>query len=459
MGDFDAIVVGAGQAGVPLARDLAAAGWKTALVERAHIGGTCYNEGCTPTKTMAASARIAYLAARAADYGVVTEAAHTDLAAVRLRKNKIVEEWRSGAQRRLEATPGLELIWGHARLVGPTEVAVQLDKGSERRIGSPRIFINTGARPSVPPLPGLESTPFLDSTTIMDLAAVPKHLLILGGGYVAVEFAQMFRRFGSRVTMVQRSSMLLSREDPDVAEAVAAILREDGIDVLLQTKVAGVRAAEGGGLVLEVASGQTRHTISGSHLLVATGRVPNTEALDLGAAGVSVDAHGFIKVNERLETDVPGIYALGDVKGGPAFTHISYDDYRVIRANLLRDGKASTAGRLVPYTIFMDPQLGRVGMTEEQAREKGRDIQVFKLPMDTVARALEVDETRGFIKVVADAASGRVLGCAVLGIEGGELMAILQMAMIGEVTAATMRDIVFAHPTLAEALNTLFSAA
>jgi pyruvate/2-oxoglutarate dehydrogenase complex dihydrolipoamide dehydrogenase (E3) component len=269
----------------------------------------------------------------------------------------------------------------------------------------------------------------------------------------------MFRRFGSRVTIVQRSGMLLSREDPDVAEAVAAILREDGIDVLLQTKVAGVRAAEGGGLVLEVESGQTRHTISGSHLLVATGRVPNTEALDLGAAGVTVDAHGFIKVNERLETEVTGIYALGDVKGGPAFTHISYDDYRVIRTNLLRDGKASTAGRLVPYTVFMDPQLGRVGMTEEQARAEGRTIKVFKLPMDMVARALEVDETRGFIKVVADAASGRVLGCAVLGIEGGELMAMLQMAMVGEVTAATMRDMVFAHPTLAEALNNLFSAA
>ena len=458
MDEFDAIVVGAGQAGVPLARDLATAGWKTALVERTHIGGTCYNEGCTPTKTMAASARVAYLAGRAWDYGIVAGPAHTDLAEVRRRKDRLVDDWRSSAQRRLEATQGLELIWGHARFLGPHELAVQLQDGSERRIRASSVFLNTGGRPGVPALSGLESVPFLDSTTIMDLDAVPEGLLILGGGYVAVEFAQMFRRFGSRVTIIQRSDVLLSREDKDVAEAVAAILREDGIDVLLDTNAVSARSVVGGGLVLEVASGQTRHTISGSHLLVAAGRVPNTEALDLGMAGIVVDAHGFIKANDRLESDVPGVYALGDVKGGPAFTHVSYDDYRSIRTNLLRGGNASTAGRLVPYTIFMDPQLGRAGLSEEQAQIDGRDVQVFKLTMDQVARALEVDESRGFIKVVAETGSGRILGCAVLGIEGGELMAMLEIAIMGGVTVSTLRDAIFAHPTLAEALNNLFSA-
>jgi pyruvate/2-oxoglutarate dehydrogenase complex dihydrolipoamide dehydrogenase (E3) component len=459
MDEFDAIVVGAGQAGVPLARDLAAAGWKTALVERAHVGGTCYNEGCTPTKTMAASARVAYLAGRAWDYGVVAGPVHTELAEVRRRKDRLVDDWRSGAQRRLEATHGLELIWGQARFVHPHGLAVQLRDGSERRIQAPSIFLNTGARPSVPALPGLESVPFLDSTTIMDLDAIPERLLVLGGGYVAVEFGQMFRRFGSRVTIIQRSGALLSREDQDVADAVAAILREDGIDVLLETRAASVREAAGGSLVLEVESGPTRHTVSGSHLLVAAGRVPNTEGLDLGTAGIAVDAHGFIKANDRLETDAPGVYALGDVNGGPAFTHVSYDDYRIIRTNLLRGGNASTAGRLVPYTVFMDPQLGRVGLTEERALADGLDVQVFKVRMDQVARALEVDESRGFIKAVAEAGSGRILGCAVLGIDGGELMAMLEIAIMGAVTVATLRDAIFAHPTLAEALNNLFSAA
>ncbi len=457
MDEFDAIIVGAGQAGVPLARDLAAAGWKTALVERVHIGGTCYNEGCTPTKTMAASARVAYLAGRAADYGVIAGPVRTELARVRRRKDRIVEDWRSGAQRRLEAVPGLELIWGQARFVGSHEIAVQSSDRFERRIGARSIFLNTGGRPAVPPLPGLDAVPFLDSTTIMELSAVPERLLILGGGYVAVEFAQMFSRFGSRVTVVQRSGALLSREDPDVAEAVAQILREDGIDVLLETKVAAVRAGERGPL-LEVDSGQTRHTLAGSHLLVATGRVPNTEPLDLGAAGIAVDSHGYIKVNERLETDVPGVYALGDVKGGPAFTHISYDDYRVVRTNLLQGGDASITGRMVPYTIFMDPQLGRVGLTEDQARAEEREVHVFKMPMDQVARALEVDESRGFVKVVVEAGTGLILGCSVLSIDGGELMAVLQIAMAGGVTAATLKDAVFAHPTLAEALNNLFLA-
>ena len=291
----------------------------------------------------------------------------------------------------------------------------------------------------------------------MELDQVPEHLLILGGGYVAVEFGQMFRRFGSEVTIVQRGDSLLAREDPDVAEAVATILREDGIELVLGAEAREVTVGTHGGVTLELDVASGARTLSGSHLLVATGRTPNTEALNLSAAGLEIDRSGYIPVNERLETKVSGIYALGDVKGGPAFTHISYDDYRIIRTNLLEGGDATITGRLVPYTVFMDPQLGRVGLTEREAREQGLDVRVFTMPMNNVARALEVDESRGFMKAVVDRATDRIVGFAALGIEGGELMAIVEVAMMGGVTASTLREAVFAHPTLAESLNNLFA--
>jgi pyruvate/2-oxoglutarate dehydrogenase complex dihydrolipoamide dehydrogenase (E3) component len=350
----------------------------------------------------------------------------------------------------------LELIFGEGSFSGPKSVTVRLQSGETRHLIADTIFINTGGRPEGPPLPGLESVPVLDSTSIMELDVLPNHLLVLGGGYIGLEFGQMFRRFGSAVTVVQRGKQLLAREDADVAEEVAKILREDGMEVLLETQAARVAEGGGGTVRLTVSGPAGERTLSGSHLLVAAGRVSNTEALKLSAAGITTDSRGNIPVNDRLETNVPGIYALGDVKGGPAFTHISYDDFRIIKTNLLDGGTATTTGRLVPYTVYIDPQLGRVGMTEAEARAQGRRIRIAKIPMSYVARALEMDESRGFMKAVVDAETGQILGCAVLGIEGGELMSMLSIAMMGKVPYTTLRDAIFAHPTLAESFNILF---
>ena len=457
---FDALVIGAGQAGGPLSTGLAKAGCTTALVEREHVGGTCINEGCTPTKTMVASARVAYLARRAADYGVRTGPVEVDLAKVRQRKRDIVDEFRNSSQRRIERTDGVDLVFGEARFRGPMTVEVDLAGGGTRRLTARRyVFINTGDRPGRPAVPGIDQVPTLDSTSIMELDSVPQHLLVLGGGYVGLEFGQMFRRFGSQVTIIQRGKQLLAREDPDVANAVAGILREDGVEVLLQTDAARVEQRDGEvRLTVRGSAGPDERVLTGSHLLVAAGRLPNTDRLDLAAAGVETDARGYVKVNERLETNVPGVYALGDVKGGPAFTHISYDDWRVIRTNLIEGGNATVAGRLVPYTVFIDPQLGRVGLTETEARAQGRAIRVARLDMRRVARALEVDESRGFMKAVVDAEDGQILGYACLGIEGGELMNMVEIAMLGKVPYTVLKEAIFAHPTLGEAFNNLFAA-
>ena len=455
---YDAIVIGAGQAGVPLSTALAGAGRKTALIERAHVGGTCVNVGCTPTKTMVASARVAHLARRAADYGVHTGPVTVDLERVRQRKRDIVDSFRSGSERRIEQTDGVDLIMGEARFTGARSVEVRRDGAETLRLAADLIFINTGDRPATPPVDGLSRVPTLNSTTIMELDHVPEHLLILGGGYIGLEFGQMFRRFGSAVTIIQRGHQLLAREDADVADEVAKILREDGVEVLLDAEARHVEQDANRALRLTVRQPEGERTLEGSHLLVAAGRTPNTEALDLPAAGVQTDQRGYVQANERLETNVPGIYALGDVKGGPAFTHISYDDFRIIRTNLLDGGHATTADRPVPYTVFIDPQLGRVGLTEEQARQSGRPIRAAKLPMSSVARALEVDETRGFMKAVVDAETQQILGAAILGIEGGEVMAVLEVAMVGHLPYTALRDGVFAHPTLAESLNNLFMA-
>jgi pyruvate/2-oxoglutarate dehydrogenase complex dihydrolipoamide dehydrogenase (E3) component len=448
---YDAIVIGAGQAGGPLSGALARAGRRTALIEREHVGGTCVNEGCTPTKTMVASARVAYLARRAEDYGVLTGPIAVNLDRVRQRKRAIVESFRSGSQRRIEAA-GAELIMGDARFTGPGKIAV-----GSRVLQADSIFLNTGCRPAAPDVEGLERADRkLTSTSIMELDAVPDHLLVLGGGYVGLEFAQMFRRFGSRVTLIQRAPQLLPQEDEDIAAVILGILQADGIEVLLQTQA---RCAEPlpQGIRLVVHGTDGERTLEGSYVLVATGRVPNTDRLDLEAAGVQTDAGGFIRVNARLETSAAGVYALGDVKGGPAFTHISYDDFRIIRTNLLQGGNATTDGRPVPYTVFIDPQLGRVGLTEREARKQGRRFSIARLPMNQVARALELDESRGLIKVLVDAETECLIGATVLGIEGGELMATLQVAMMANLPYHKLRDAIFAHPTLAEALNNLFS--
>jgi pyruvate/2-oxoglutarate dehydrogenase complex dihydrolipoamide dehydrogenase (E3) component len=454
---YDAILIGAGQAGVPLSTTLARAGWKTALIERVHVGGTCINEGCTPTKTMVASGRVAYLAKRGADYGVHTGPVTIDMTKVRQRKHDIVESFRTSGQRRIETTEGVDLLMGEASFTGPKTLELRLNNGETRELTADTILINAGARPAKPSMTGIEDVATLDSTSIMELGEVPEHLLIVGGGYIGLEFGQLFRRFGSQVTVIQRGAGLLAREDPDVAEEVAKIMREDGLEVLLETKPVSVEQSSTGTISLTVQTKMGERTLKGSHLLMAAGRVPNTDWLNLDAAGVQTDKRGFIQVNERLETNVPGIYGLGDVKGGPAFTHISYDDFRIIRTNLLEKGNATIHDRLVPYTVFIDPQLGRIGLSETEARTQGRNFKIARMPMNYVARALELDEARGFMKAVVDADTGQILGAAVLGIEGGEIMAILEVAMLGKVPYTVLRDGVFAHPTLAESLNNLFS--
>jgi pyruvate/2-oxoglutarate dehydrogenase complex dihydrolipoamide dehydrogenase (E3) component len=454
---YDAIVVGAGQAGDPLSIALAQAGWKTAIVERVHVGGTCVNEGCTPTKTMVASARVAYLARRGVDYGVQTGPVTVDMIKVRQRKRDIVERFRSSNQRAIETTEGVDLLMGEASFTGPKALEVRLNNGEIRQLTATTIFINAGARPAKPSIRGIEDVYTLDSTSIMELDRVPEHLLVVGGGYVGLEFGQMFLRFGSQVTIIQRGAYLLTREDPDVAEEVANIMREDGLEVLLETKPVHVEQSAHSAISMAVQTKTGERILTGSHLLVAAGRVPNTDWLNLDAAGIQVDRRGFIQVNERLETNAPGIYAVGDVKGGPAFTHISYDDFRILRTNLLEKGNASIHERPVPYTVFIDPQLGRIGLSETDALAQGRNIRVATLPMKSVHRALELGEPRGFMKAVVDADTGQILGAAVLGIEGGEIMAMLEVAMMGKVPYTVLRDGVFAHPTLAESLNNLFS--
>jgi pyruvate/2-oxoglutarate dehydrogenase complex dihydrolipoamide dehydrogenase (E3) component len=453
---LDAIIIGTGQAGKPLAGALDDHGLKTAIIERGRVGGTCVIEGCTPTKTMVASARLAHLVGRAADYGVLTGPVSVDMAVVRKRKRDIVDSWSAGSTRGMTRRELVELIMGEARFSGPRQVTVELPNGKRRVLEAERIFINAGARALVPSIDGLQDVPFLDNASVMELGQVPDHLLVLGGGFIGLEFGQMFRRFGAEVTVLELTPRLLPREDVDVSEGVAEILVGEGVRLELGARVESVSTNDTGDILARFTRDGESLEASGSHLLVAIGRTPNTDTLNPQAAGIDVDDRGFIVVNDRLETSVPGIWALGDINRGPPFTHTAYDDYRIVRANELEGGQASRADRIVPYTLFTDPQLGRVGLTETEARERGYDVRVAKLPMARVARAIETDETRGFMKAVVDADTDQILGAAVLGIEGGEVATVLQMAMLGGIPYTRIRDGVFSHPTLSESLNNLF---
>ncbi|HEY6495841.1 MAG TPA: mercuric reductase [Trebonia sp.] len=454
---YDAIVIGTSQGGRFLPVELARAGQRVALVERGPLGGVCVNTGCTPTKTMVASARLAYQARRGAEFGVRTGPVSVDLAAVRERKRAMVAGARENYASRL-AQEGLDLIEGEARFTGQKRIEVARGDGGTRQLSAPVIIIDAGTRPKPLAVPGADEIPVLDSTSIMELDELPEHLIVLGGGYIGLEFGQMFRRFGSQVTIVQSAARLMMIEDDDVADEVAAIVREDGINVLTSSSAVKAEPRDGGGIRLTVRTPDGDRELEGSHVLAAIGRVPNTDALTPEAAGIRLDDRGFIVVDEYLETSVPGVYAMGDIKGGPAFTHLSHDDYRILRDNLIRHEKASTAGRVVPYTVFIDPQLGRVGMTEREARTRGRAVRVAKIPMSAVIRALETGESRGFMKAIIDADNGQILGCAVLGSEGGEVMTMIQVAMLGKLTYTAMADAIFTHPLLAEGLNTLFGA-
>lgn len=457
---YDAVVIGSGQGGTPLAGGLAESGLSTALVEAREVGGTCVNYGCTPTKTMVASARTAYVVGRAQDYGVEvgTGGVSVDMARVRERKRSIVSSFRGGSERRVENTANLELIRGHARFESAHSLSVLKKGGGRYEISADRIFINTGTRPAVPEIDGIDKIEHLDNETIMELDRVPEHLVVIGGGYIGVEFGQMFRRFGSRVTIVQRSQRLLPREDAELGDAVGELLESEGVELLLGADPVSVSGSHTGEFELSVRRDGSESVVRGTHLLLAAGRTPNTDTLDAEKAGVELDRRGYLRTNEFLETGVEGIWALGDVKGGPAFTHISYDDYRVLMRNVVEGGRHSIAERLLPYAVFTDPQLGRVGLSEEQARAAGHDIRVAAIPMSWVARALETDETTGLMKAVVDAATERILGFAMLGMQGGEIAGAVQLAMMGNLPYTKLRDGVFSHPTLMEALNTLFSS-
>ena len=453
---FDAIVIGSGQGGNPLAKALSDKGKRTAMIERADVGGTCINTGCTPTKTMVASAEVAYLARRAKDYGVHTGEISVNMTVVRQRKRDMVKQWREGSENSLKRAKLVELIRGQASFVGPKQISVRLNEGGERTLTADWIFLNTGLSTSKPPLTGLETVPWLDNASIMELDTVPQHLIVLGGGYVGLEFAQMFQRFGSHVTVIQRGNQLLPTEDTDVADEITKFLREDGMEVLLNASAESV-SSSGKAIALTVKQDGATKAIEGTHLLIATGRHPNTADLNLPAAGITTDKRGFVPVNDKLETTVPGIYAIGDVKGGPAFTHVSYDDFRILRDNLLQDGNASIANRVFPYCVFLDPQLGRIGLNEKEAAQQDKKVRIARIPMTSVARAVETDRSRGFMKALVDPETDQILGAAILAEEGGEIMAMIQIAMMGKLKYTVLREADLAHPTLAESLNTLFS--
>jgi pyruvate/2-oxoglutarate dehydrogenase complex dihydrolipoamide dehydrogenase (E3) component len=454
---YDAIILGSGQAGNPLAVAFAQKGKRAAMIERAAIGGTCVNYGCTPTKTMVASAEVADMARRSREYGVEAGKVSVDMPAVRERKRGIVKKWREGSEKRLQQAKLVDVIYGEGSFLGPKQLQVRLNDGGERTLTSDLIVIDTGLRSNPPPLKGLDSVPFLDNASVMELGELPEHLLVLGGGYVGLEFGQMFLRFGSRVTVIQHGKQLLTNEDSDIADEITAILRDDGIEILLETNAESASVV-GKNIQLTVKLKGESRNLEGTHLLVATGRRPNTDNLNLEAAGIRTDKRGYIQVNDKLETSVPGVYAVGDVNGGPAFTHVSYDDYRILKVNLLEGGSHSTVGRPIPYCVFIDPQLGRIGLTEKQARAQGKKVRVARLPMTSVARALETGKTRGFMKALVDPGTDEILGAAVLGRDGGEVMSMIQLAMMGKLKYTVLHDAILAHPLMAESLNNLFNS-
>lgn len=455
---YDDIVIGGGKAGKTLAPALVADGRKTALVERSlnMIGGGCINIACIPTKTMVASANIANAVRHSAAYGIKTAPPTVDLSAVIQRKQSVVHAMRAMNLHNLQTPLGDDLIIGTARFVAPKAIEVTTAKSSTRLLTAERFFINTGTRPFIPSVPGLTETGFLTSESIMELEQLPEHLIVLGSGYIGLEFAQMFRRFGCRVTVMGQSEQILSQQDPDIAIAVQTLLERDGIEFLLQAKVLRVERS-GNATILQLQVAERETSLQGTHLLVAVGRAPTADTLNLAAAGVAVDARGFVRVNERLETNIPGIWALGDINGGPEYTHVSLDDYRIVKANLIDGGNRHTGDRLVPSCLFIDPELAHVGLTETEAQQQGYAIRVAKLDVSAVPRAKTLGQTDGLMKAIVDTETGRILGCSLLCHEAGEVISTVQMVMQAQMPYTVLRDGVLTHPTMTEGLNMLFS--
>jgi pyruvate/2-oxoglutarate dehydrogenase complex dihydrolipoamide dehydrogenase (E3) component len=441
---YDAIIIGSGQAGNPLTFRLADLGWTVALIEKKDLGGTCINVGCTPTKTMVHRAQVAHYARNAARWGVNASNVSADLAKIVAQKDEVVLSFRGSQQKQVDKRSNVRLYRDHARFVGPNQLKVGND-----HFESDKIFIDTGGRPSIPSIPGLESVPYLTNESAMQLTTLPEHLLILGGGYIGLEFGQMFRRFGSRVTVLHMGKQIITREDPEIATELQKALEAEGIQFKLSASTTRVES-KSGAITLSFETPAGASNITGSHLLIATGRSPNTDDLGLDKAGIETDKNGFIKVNGRLETNVRGVWALGDCKGGPAFTHISFNDFQIAYGNLIEGKNLTIENRLVPYSVFTDPQLGGVGITEKEARAKGYKLKIGKCPMTNVARAVERGETAGLMKLVVDASNDRILGASILASEGGELVQILGTLMLAHQPYTLLKGAVYIHPTLAE---------
>ncbi|MBD2452084.1 mercuric reductase [Nostoc sp. FACHB-152] len=454
---YDDIIIGGGKAGKTLAPALVADGRKTALVERSlnMIGGGCINIACIPTKTMVASANVANTVRNSAAYGVKANTPIVNLAEVIQRKRTVVQSAREMNLHNLETALDKNLIVGTARFVAPKTIEVTTEEDT-RLLTAERLFVNTGTRPLIPSIPGLTEVEFLTSESIMELEHLPEHLIVLGSGYIGLEFAQVFRHFGSGVTVIGQSEQILSQQDPDIAIAVQTLLEQDGIEFLLKAKVLRVDRT-GNQTILQIQVGDREITLQGSHLLVAVGRAPNTESLNLAAAGVASDIRGFIQVNDRLETNIPGIWALGDINGGPQYTHISLDDYRIIKANLIDGSNRSTRERLVPSCLFIDPELAHVGLTETEAQQQGYAIRVAKIDASAVPRAKTLGQTDGLLKAIVDADTGLILGCSLLCHEAGEVISTVQMVMQAQMPYTVLRDGILTHPTMTEGLNILFS--
>ena len=450
MSTHDAIVIGSGQAGPFLAVRLAQSGMKVALIEREHYGGTCVNDGCTPTKTLIASARTAHVARRAAEYGISVGGAVTvDMKVVMARKDRIVQQSVDSLTQWLRGTAGLDLLRGHARFSGPDAVEV-----NGQALTAPKIFINVGGRAVLPDWPGMASVPVLTNTSLLSLDVLPDHLIVVGGSYIGLEFAQMFRRFGAQVTVLEVADRLIAREDAEVSAEVQAILEREGVLFVLGVRDAHVqRSSE----LIHVCcnAGAAVHDVVGSHLLAAVGRQPNTDDLGLQAAGITTDARGFIVVDDQLRTNVPGVWALGDANGHGAFTHTSYNDFEIVAANLLDGAQRSVNERIPAYALFTDPPLGRVGMTEAQVRATGRPALVGVMPMSRVGRAKERGETQGFMKVLVDAQTERILGASLLCIDGDEIVHSLLDVMAADASYRVVQRAVHIHPTVSELIPTL----
>jgi len=456
MKHYDAIIIGAGQAGVPLAKKLAEAGKKTAIIEKRVVGGTCINDGCTPTKAMIASAKLAHQASKAETLGLEIAKVKVDFKKIVDRKNQIVAQFRSAAEKGIASTKGLKLYAGKAKFTGKKEITVSLENGKEAVLTADWVFINTGAKTVIPDIEGLNETEYLTSTSILELDEIPAHLVVIGGNYIGLEFGQMFSRFGSKVTIIEKSRSIIAREDNDVSEVLTEILEKEKIEIMTDAQVNKVKSLGRNQVSVEVKVGKGTKRIQASHLLLAVGRAPQTDDLGLAYCGVKTDDKGHVIVNQKLETNVKGVFALGDVKGGPAFTHIAYNDYTIVYRNLMEGTKYTTKDRPIPYCMFTDPQLARIGISESEAKAQQLPYKVAVMPMSAVARGIETAETNGLMKAIVDVKTKKILGAAILASEGGEIMSVLQMAMEGGITYDQIRYSVFAHPTYTESLNNLF---